>query len=364
MKDKKDFFKLLVCMFVFLLIFPLWIVLTDPFYQYHAPWFGFPVVLEDVVYQTPGTAQNLEYDSAIVGTSMTENCRVSWFDEIGWDTMKLCYSGATCNDLNAILTNVYKGGRRVNHIYMDLNDYQLSSPADVTYVDRPEYLYTDTVFDDVPYLFNHDAFVMGIERFGMKIQGQPGNIETAHTWEDAELFGKQRVLDSTRGTKETLLKEREKRQKLNSNVTAGEEIQKERIEEIKKVCQENLDNILPFIEEHPETEYFIFFSPYSMLYWEQVMIEEELEETMAMYTYAIEQLLPYDNVKIYYFQGEEFIDDLDEYRDATHHKPEINRYVFECVRDDKKRLTEENYKEELNRVYQKVKDFDYEGLWE
>lgn len=363
MKDKRDFFKLLVCMVSFLLIFPIWIVLTDPFHQYHAPWFGFPVVLEDVVYQTPGTAKNLEYDSAIVGTSMTENCRVSWFDELGWDTMKLCYSGATCNDLNAILNSVYAGDRQVDHIYMDLNDYQLSSPADVTYVDRPEYLYTETVLDDISYLFNHDAFVMGVERLRMKLQGQLGNIETAHTWEDAELFGKQRVLDGTRGTKEALLKEREDRLALEDN-SDNHIVSEKELEEIKKVCQDNLDNILPFIEGHPETEYFIFFPPYSMLYWEQVAIEDKIETTIEMYTYAIEQLLPYENVKIYYFQGEEFVDDLDEYRDATHHKPEINRYVFECVRDDKKRLTEENYKEEIDKVYQRVKDYDYEALWE
>lgn len=362
MKDKRDLLKLLICMFVFLLIFPVWIIITDPFYQYHAPWFELPVVLEDVVYQTPGTARNMEYDSAIVGTSMTENCRVSWFNELGWNTMKLCYSGATCNDLKAILECVYDNDRQVDHIYMDLNDYQLSSPADVTYVERPEYLYTETVLDDFPYLFNHDAFVKGVDRVRMKLQGQPGNIETAHTWEDEELFGKQRVLDGTRGTKDMLLREREERLALDESVS--EEVINQAMEETCKLWQDNLDNILPFIAEHPETEYFIFFPPYSMLYWEQVAIKDEMEQAFAMYTYAIEQLLPYENVKIYYFHGEDFIDNLDEYRDATHHKPEYNRYIFECIRDDKNRLTEENYKEKLDEVYQKVIDYDYETLWE
>lgn len=100
-----------------------------------------------------------------------------------------------------------------------------------------------------------------------------------------------------------------------------------------------------------------------MLYWEQVTLADELEETIAVYTYAVEQLLPYENVKIYYFQGEDFIDDLNEYRDATHHKPKYNRYVFDCIKEDKNRLTKENYQEEINKVYEMTKDYNYESLW-
>ena len=86
MKTKKDFWRLLLCLGSCMIIFAAWIVLIDPSHHYHAPWFGMPTILEDVVYQTPGNAENLEYSSAIVGTSMTENFRVSWFEEeLGWD---------------------------------------------------------------------------------------------------------------------------------------------------------------------------------------------------------------------------------------------------------------------------------------
>ena len=363
MQKKKELIRLLLCLGIPMLAFAMFIVITDPFYHYHRPWFGMPVVLGDVVYQTPGNAANLEYSGAIVGTSMTENFRVSWFDEeLGWDTMKLSYSGATSNDIHKILECMYRNDRKVEHILMDLNDYQLSEPADEVYVERPEYLYNKTVLDDYRYLYNHDVFVLGVERVLSALRGEGSNIETAYTWEDAELFGKQKVLDGVRDTKENLLKEREERVELKEG--SSEEAISRDIEEARKVCQDNLDNILPFIEKHPETEYIIFFPPYSMLYWEQVMLEDEVEEKMAMYTHAIEQLLAYDNVKIYYFHGEDFTDNLDDYRDVTHYKPEINRYVFEYIREDKNRLTEDNYTEELDRVYQKVKNYNYEALWQ
>ena len=355
MRKKKDFVRLIMCIGICMVVSALVIVLIDPFHHYHAPWFGMPIVLEEVVYQTPGNATNLDYTSAIVGTSMTENFRVSWFDEeMGWDTMKLCYSGAASSDIQAIMNSVYDNGRQVEHILMDLNDYQLTGNPDAVYVDRPDYLYNKNILDDYQYVYNRDVFVLGAERVIASLQGQQSNVETAYTWDGEELFGKERVLEASRQTKEMLLRKMEEKA---ASRTVGKG------DNPLDVCQRNLDNIIPFIAGHPETEFFIFFPPYSMIYWEQVVIEEELEEKMAVYQYAIEQLMPYENVRIYYFQGEDFVEDLDEYRDATHHKPEYNRYIFECIKEDKKRLTEENHMEELEKVYQRAKNYDYELLW-
>lgn len=357
------------CLIGCMTVFAAWIVITDPFHHYHAPWFGMPTILEDVVYQTPGNATHFSYDSAIVGTSMTENFHVSWFDEeLGWDTMKLCYAGAACNDLHAILECVYDGERQVDHILMDLNDYQLTSDADVSYVERPEYLYTKTLLDDYRYVYNRDVFVKGIRLALDALNKRGDNIETAYTWEEDALFGKEKALEASRLTKENLVQEKEEKI-LSAYVEAADfstEVltAEEKVEETLACCQDNLDQILPYIEAHPETEYIIFFPPYSMLYWEQLTIKDELEEMIAVYTYTVEQLLPYENVKIYYFQGEDFITDLDEYRDATHHKPEYNRYIFECIKENENRLTKENYKDEIAKVYEMVNAYDYEALWE
>lgn len=356
MKTKKDFWRLLLCLGSCMIIFAAWIVLIDPSHHYHAPWFGMPTILEDVVYQTPGNAENLEYSSAIVGTSMTENFRVSWFEEeLGWDIMKLSYAGATCNDLKAILECVYADGRQVDHILMDLNDYQLTVESEVSYVERPEYLYTENPLDDYRYVYNHDVFVKSVERVIAAAQGETDNIETAYTWENEELFGKQRVLEASRLSKEKLLAE---------NAEKETTLKTEEQEDILKICQENLNQILPYMQEHPETEFIVYFPPYSLIYWEEVVIQDELEEMIGVYTYAVEQLLPYENVKVYYFQGEDVIQNLDEYRDATHHKPKYNRYIFDCIKEDKNRLTEENYQEEIQKVYELTRNYDYESLWE
>ena len=331
MDDKKIFLKLMkylcVCFLGGLILLGGFVWLVDPFYHYHAPFMGLPVVLDTAVYQTAGAAKNLEYDSAIVGTSMTENMHTSWFDEeMGWDTMKLSYSGARSNDLQAIFGEMSQKDGQLENVVMDINDYQLSVISWTKYVERPEYLYDEYLHNDYEYLYNHDIIVRSAERCLDGLMGLEDNIDTAYTWEDPSYFGKDIVMNASRDLRVQLLQER----------TDGEDVYQvkgavsENIQDKYNMCQQNLDNILPFIENNPDTQFYIMIPPYSMLYWEQEVLKNELEDTIAVYAYAVKQFLQYDNVNIYYFQYEpEIITNLDNYRDDCHHRPEYNRYMFE-----------------------------------
>lgn len=325
-------------------------IVLDPFYQYHKPWLGMPVILENAVYQTPGAARNLEYSDVITGTSMTENFHTSWFDEeLGWNTIKLSYSGARSNDLKAILSSIFSRKEPVQHIFMDINDYQLTSASWTAYVERPEYLYDDCLLNDYLYVYNRDVLAEGWKRVLDAFQGVKDNIDTAYTWEDEALFGAEITLEGARDTIQQL--------------SAGQ-TESVPLEQRLAVCQENLDNILPFIEQNPDTEFLVFFPPYSMLYWEEVVLRDELGDMLAIYQYAIERLLEYENVSVYYFQyEEEIITDLDNYRDVCHHRPEYNRYIFECIKEGKNRVTEENLEEEIRKMYEFAQSYNYDDYW-
>ena len=364
MSEKKDFLKLLGCIFICVVLFGSVVCIADPFYQYHAPWLDMPIVLDNAVYQTAGAARNLEYDSAIIGTSMTENIRTSWLDEeLGWETMKLSYSGARSNDLQAIFEQVEKKDGALEHIVMDINDYQLTCESWTSYVVRPKYLYDDYLYNDYEYVFNHDTFVLSIERFMDGIQGVQDNTDTAYTWEEDSLFSKEIAQDTCRKLREKMIKERsEALGEDNIYLVTGQ--LSEELDEKLQICQENLDNITPFIEAHPETEITILVPPYSILYWEERVLDGDLEDMLAIYAYAYKTFLQYDNVRMFYFQNEqELITNLDNYRDNAHHKPEYNRYMIDCMISGKNELTLENYKEKLAGTYDFVKDYPYASLW-
>lgn len=347
MTERKAFGCLIAYLTSGLAIVALVVFCIDPFYHYHRAWFGLPTIMEQAVYQTPGAARNFNYDSVVIGTSMTENFHASWFDEVfGWDTLKLSYSGARTDDLHAILGQVFEERSPAN-IVMDINDYQLTVPADTAYAVRPGYLYDDNILTDVSYLYNQDVLLMAMDRIVDKIKGRESNLDTAYTWEDEEFFDAAKVLAGEREVKEGLLAS-------GPNSSAPD----------LETCESNLNNVIPYIEAHPETTFYVFYPPYSMLYWEQKVLQGNLEEMMEIYAYAAERLLAYDNVKLFYFQNEkEIISDLDNYRDSTHYKPMYNRYICESMKTEDRRLTKDNYKDAMQDMYEYALHFDYEALW-
>lgn len=366
MEQRKTFRRFVICFvtsaLTVLVFVGGFVFFTDPLYHYHAPYLDMPVILDNAVYQTAGAARNLEYDSAIVGTSMTENFSTEWFDEeLGWNTMKLSYSGARSNDLQAIFEQMNQKEGVLEYVVMDINAYQLTVPSWTSYANRPHYLYDNHLYNDYQYVWNHDVLVLGLKRSVDGLLGVEDNITTAYSWGDLWPFGKEIALDSCRETRYQLIGGRP----IDDNLYVVPGKTTELLEERLKVCQENLNNILPFIEEHPETEFWVMVPPYSMLYWEQEVLKGSLEDMIAIYAYTFERFLSYDNVKLYYFQNEqEIITNLDNYKDNAHHTTEFNRYMFDCMKEDKKRIYLDNYKQELENMYNFAKDYPYETLWE
>lgn len=329
------------------------IILIDPFYHYHAPILGTEVYLYNPVYQTPGAASHFEYNSAIVGTSMTENFRSSWFEELGLNTIKLSYSGARCTDLRSILDQVYESGNQIQYIMMDINDYQLSSNPEERYVDLPEYLYENVWWKDTQYLFNSDIFWMSVGRVLEAATDHQPNPDDAYTWEDPALFSEEIIKLNYRDEIVHLQELMEKGE--------AEEYNEERFLQ----WEENLDHIIPVIEAHPETQFVIFYPPYSLVYWQQQLLSGQLDDLLGMYAASAKRLLQMENVKVFIFFGEkEIISDLNNYRDYCHYAPEINRYIFECIRDGKNEMTEEKIDSYFEDLGDFIRQYPYEKIWE
>ena len=68
---------------------------------------------------------------------------------------------------------------------------------------------------------------------------------------------------------------------------------------------------------------------------------------------AIEALLAYENAEIYFYQDDrEVITNLDNYMDMIHFSKDINRRVYEKLAAGSGRLTQENYEEKLDGMYE------------
>ena len=70
-------------------------------------------------------------------------------------------------------------------------------------------------------------------------------------------------------------------------------------------------NILPFIQQNPDTTFYLFVPPYSILFWDMEHRKGETDALLYMLEDTAEQLLDYPNVKLFYYQNiEEIVTDF------------------------------------------------------
>lgn len=321
------------------------IAFVDPFYHYHDAPKDFEAYMDNAIYQTPGAADHFKYDSVIVGSSMTENFRESWFEEKGLHTQKLSYSGAEMEDYVTIMKRVFDSGNEVKLVMTDINEFQLTSEPGKIYQERPEYLYDNKWYTDTQYLYNNDVFWITAGRELERISGNQPKKDDSYTWEDAELFGEEFA------RKDYALFE----EQMEKDIAEGTHIRLT-TEEFISHANDNIACLSAVIEEHPTTTFIIFYPPFSKLYWDEAIYDDNLDGVLAAFETSMAKLLAYDNVRIYYFQDEEeIITDLNRYRDVGHYEPSVNRYIFDVIMADylgeskqcEERITQDNLEEHI-----------------
>lgn len=319
-----------------------WIV--DPFYQYHKPMADLQPLVNRAEYQNVGMARHLDYDSVITGSSMTENFRASWFDEaFGGRTLKLPFSGGRSKDFDILFSAIFEHGG-IRRVYYGLDIYALIAESDATRNEWPTYLNDESLLNDVNYLLNKDVLFGDVADALYNTQGEPGTtLDEAYVWEQHYTFSKEATLKTYHRA----------------------EVSTEKPETYYlDICRQNLKNIMPHIESHPETEFYIFFSPYSILYWDDTQRNGTTQATIAALRLAMNTLLEQENVKLFYFQNvEEIVTNLDNYKDYTHYGPNINRLMLECMKNGEHRVTKDTMEAELEQMYRLAVEFDYEALF-
>lgn len=319
------------------------VIATDPFFQYHKPSKDYLPIINNGSYQNPGLAKIMDYKSIITGSSMTQNFRVSWFDEMfNTQTLKVPYTGAHAKDYKTILDIAFNN-KEIENVFLGLDIFALVQDPNKNREVLPEYLYDDNLFNDVSYTLNKSVL---IDYVLPVLKREPSrDIDDVYVWNDLYQYSKDDVLK--------VYSRPNKQEMMPSN-------------SLLKVAQENYKvNIQPLIEDNPNTNFKIFFPPYSILYWDYLMQTGELNAYMTNLNYIIQALLEYDNVSLFYYQDiEEIIMDLNNYKDHTHYREEINYFMCETMSKNQYQLTKDNYKEHLEHLYQLVINFDYEKFIE
>lgn len=346
------FMAFAVALFSILCMLTVWYV--DPFFHYHKPLEGFPYIVDNQLTQNPGMAMHMDYDSVILGSSMTVNFNTDRFrEELGRNTLKLSYSSAYPKDIANILDKVYAPYddgtmKDIKEVFLGVDVITYSGDTDETKYPIPKHLYDKNVINDVKYLLNKDVLLDYILR--PLVSGEGTDLARVYSsWWTDEYYNEDWVLRNHDGIYE------------KNPVKMGDH-------DFDEGIKKNLEvNITPYIEAHPETEFTVFFPPYSILFWNDVIMDNHLEATLNSYRCVYNELSGYENVRMFFFPAmTDTVSDLNNYADYTHYHPSVNEYMLKCfstgeylIDPSKEGMSIEDY---IEKVQTMIDGYDFERI--
>ncbi len=100
---------------------------------------------------------------------------------------------------------------------------------------------------------------------------------------------------------------------------------------------------LPIIKENSNTEFILFFPPYSYLTYRVLEEKGVLKNYLEFKKFLKKDLLKYKNVKLYDFQNDSsIIYNLELYKDITHYHQKITSKILDYIKENKFLVTNAN----------------------
>lgn len=317
---------------------------VDPCLYYRIPEDWDPVLFSER-YQAAGLAKNVPADTVLMGTSLAANYRRSEIAEtFGTTAVRITIPDGYLSEFDKTMDVLFRSQDPQRVIFgLDAN-ILVRDESGLTSA-MPDYLYNDNPFDDVKYLINKDtlyysAYVLMANRWD-----EADTLDEGFTWDGDVWWNHATAL---------------------ANYTRPEIVQETvPADAYLRHASDNLDVVEGWITAHPETEFDIFFPPYSILFWDKTARLGETEAVFAALDLACERLLQYDNVRLYNFlMDPDIVLDLDNYCDYVHHSGAVCTQVLAKMAAGECRMTEENYRDTLAQWRDFVVDYDYEKYWD
>lgn len=348
MKSKTWILTLVSLTLVIVIMFGTVMYCFDPLLQYGTEGSIFSYYTYTEIYGNPGIAKNYEYNAVFLGSSMVENADVSEIDRLfDCKTVKLPYSGGSSYNHKHILDVCYQSGNDIDKVFWALDEYAFTTDKDTPRYPLPEYLYDYDKTNDLSYILNLDVFYYYIVKntFRTLANRQEPFMKDGSWCEDETIYNRNNALASIDYP-------------LEANASLGKDIYAASL-------HDNLRyNVLPFVQEHPETEFYFYFPPYSISYWYMSKQAGTLDAEIHILNTVVEELLRYDNVRIFFFQDEEsIITNLDNYKDYSHFKPSINSEMSNQMANGQNRLTAETYQRRIDSFHAYLTEFDYDAFY-
>ena len=296
-------------------------------------------------YQAAGLARNVPADTVLVGSSMAANYRASDITE-AFDSpaVRITIPDGFFQEFDQVMDVLFRSRPRERILFALDANILLRDDSGVTDA-MPKYLYDNNPFNDATYLLNKDTLYYSAYVLAANGWGQGQSLDEGFTWDQGIWWNHRAALEEYQ------------RPEIEPKTLAPDALL--------PVAKENLAVVEQWITEHPETEFRIFLSPYSILYWDKNDRQGRTEAVFTALEYSCKELLSHENVRLYgYLFDREIVENLDHYCDYVHHSGDVSREILQKMAADEGRLTKENYQETLANWREFVINYDYEKFWD
>ncbi len=350
MKQKKSLRLVLLITIAGLLLVALFNYTVDPFCYYRMPSNGMLFISYGEMEQNLNLAKNDKYNAVITGTSMCENFRSSWFNETyGCHAEKLTFAGGQTKDFTQLFDAVFNSGNDVDYVFYGVDIYTLLSNPESTRFEYQKYQISSNPFYDVQYLLNKDVLMKYSVTSYANAKNHSGSVSEVP--DDIYIWDKD---DTITYSKDAAL----------ASYTRPDVRDVNDVNEYDNVAV-NLEMLGKFIGENQSTQFYLFFPPYSILYWDSMSRTRKLQTQIATLESASEYFLQYDNVHLYsYITDTDIIEDLSNYKDYTHYRPEVNQMMLQGFSTEEYLLTKENYHMIFDQFEKHLELFDYDQYFD
>jgi len=270
----------------------------------------------------------------------------SYIDEVlGGETVKLSMAEARGKDFS-ILFSVVEQNPNLEKVIMGLDTFAFMVDKDYSSYEKPMYLYDNNLFNDGLYLLNMDGVLEA-----KKVLDYTSNGGATTSMDDYQNY-----VSSNTFSRESVIRR-------CADIFPAEQNASVNMEELKNRIMENLEqNLVPTIEKNKEVEFLFYFPPYSIVRWGNTSnIAEEMESMKII----VERLIRYENVSLYFYQGEQdVITDLEHYMDTIHFDSVVANQIVDYIAEDDNKLTVDNYENVLDEFEGFIKHYNYNLLKE
>lgn len=353
--DYKKFCRFWICLLM-IMIFgcSLLVVFVDPFFHYRKP---LPFLFYRLGNQrsiNDGIIKNFEYDAIITGTSMTENFKSSEFDQIfNVQSIKVPFSGGTYYELDSSVERGFLAGHKIKYVVRSLDGGHLIEKKNALRKDLgtyPTFLYDDSLVNDVQYWLNEGAVKYALWALYKGIRSSSGGItsfDEYSNWMKHYKFGKEYALG----------KNKKPRVVQKEQVLTDEDI---------RMLRDNVEqNVVRLARQHPETRFYYFFPPYSIVWWKDQYEEGNLDRYLQAKALAIREIVQCENIKLFSFSlMPDVITNFDNYKDSTHYGEWINSKMLHWFKDGVGQITKDNCEDFIHEERVFFENYDYRGIFD